>query len=89
MPLIECKIPGVLRVWCQFEDSHFATVPLSSPKQPAGIRESTMAETTHLEGRESIVGGVYLAEVAVLDLVTVRLGKSHALLICAPPVPAQ
>lgn len=60
-PLIECKIPGVSRVWCQFEDSHFATVPLPFPKVSGWDQREHDGGCNTLEGREDMVGGVYFS----------------------------
>jgi len=58
----------VFREWgCQFEDSHLATMPLSSPKQLIGIGERERATVDTTRGRARMVLSVVriLAEVAI------------------------
>lgn len=47
---------------CQFEDSHLATMPLSSPKQLVGIRERESNRGYNAgEGKGGVVGGPYFS----------------------------
>lgn len=46
---------------CQFDDSHLATMPLSSPKQPGWDQKESNGGYNVREGKDGVGGGPYFS----------------------------